>query len=121
MTDTAGVITVDKGRDSADLRLANEMAKGDIVVTQDYGVAALALGKGCRAVSQDGLLFTGENIQGLLFSRHVGQKGPPGRRAHPRPEKAGKGARMRCLNRCSASCWKPPNRQKNTKRSQPCL
>ena len=35
---------------------------------------ALALGKGCQAVSQDGLLFTGENIQGLLFSRHVGQK-----------------------------------------------
>ena len=68
------VITVDKGRDSADLRLINEVEKGDIVVTQDYGVAALALGKGCRAVSQDGLLFTGENIQGLLFSRHVGQK-----------------------------------------------
>lgn len=56
------VITVDKGQDSADLRLANEMEKGDIVVTQDYGVAALALGKGCQAVSQDGLLFTGENI-----------------------------------------------------------
>ena len=66
------VITVDKGRDSADLRLANEMAKGDIVVTQDYGVAAL--GKGCRAINQDGLLFTGENIQGLLFSCYVGQK-----------------------------------------------
>ena len=52
------VITVDKGRDSADLRLANEMAKGDIVVTQDYGVAALALGKGCRAINQDCLLYT---------------------------------------------------------------
>ena len=38
------VITVDKGRDSADLRLINEVEKGDIVVTQDYGVAALALG-----------------------------------------------------------------------------
>ena len=48
------------------------MAKGDIVVTQDYGVAAL--GKGCRAINQDGLLFTGENIQGLLFSCYVGQK-----------------------------------------------
>lgn len=45
------VITVDKGRDSADLRLANEMEPGDIVVTQDFGVAALALGKGCRALN----------------------------------------------------------------------
>ena len=39
------VITVDKGRDSVDIRLANLLEAGDIVVTQDFGVAALALGK----------------------------------------------------------------------------
>ena len=65
---------VDKGRDSADLRLANEMEPGDIVVTQDFGVAALALGKGCRALSQNGLVFTGQNMDQLLFERYVGQK-----------------------------------------------
>ena len=68
------VITVDKGRDSADLRLANEMEPGDIVVTQDFGVAALALGKGCRALNQNGLVFTGQNMDQLLFERYVGQK-----------------------------------------------
>lgn len=105
------VITVDKGRDSADLRLIYEVEKGDIVVTQDYGVAALALGKGCRAVSQDGLLFTGENIQGLLFSRHVGQKVRRGG-GRTRGRKRGKRPRMHSLNRLSANCWKP-NGQKN--------
>lgn len=68
------VITVDKGRDSADLCLANRMERGDIVVTQDFGVAAMALGKGCRALNQNGLVFTPENMDRLLFERHVGQR-----------------------------------------------
>jgi len=33
------VITVDKGRDSADIRLVNLAGSGDIVVAQDFGVA----------------------------------------------------------------------------------
>lgn len=68
------VITVDQGRDSADIRLANQMKPGDIVVTQDFGVAAMALGKGCRALNQNGLIFTAENMDRLLFERHVGQR-----------------------------------------------
>ena len=53
-----------------------EMARqrGIPVVTQDFGVAALALGKGCRALSQNGLVFTGQNMDQLLFERYVGQK-----------------------------------------------
>ena len=38
------------------------------------GVAALALGKGCRALNQNGLVFTGQNMDQLLFERYVGQK-----------------------------------------------
>lgn len=68
------VITVDKGRDSADIKLANLMEPGDVVVTQDFGVAAMALGKGCRALNQNGLIFTAENMDRLLFERHVGQR-----------------------------------------------
>lgn len=86
------VITVDKGRDSADLRLANEMEPGDIVVTQDFGVAALALGKGCRALSQNGLVFTGQNMDQLLFERYVGQKV---RRAAGAPRAPARGRRSR--------------------------
>ena len=68
------VVTVDKGRDSVDLVLANQLRPSDIVVTQDYGVAALALGKGCRTIGNSGLEYSGANIDQLLFERHLGQK-----------------------------------------------
>ncbi len=68
------VITVDKARDSVDIALANAIQAGDIVVTQDYGVAAMALGKRARAISQNGLVYTNDNIDRLLFERHLGQK-----------------------------------------------
>ena len=45
--------------------------KAIIVVTQDYGVAALALGKGAKAIHQSGRWYTDENIDGLLMERHM--------------------------------------------------
>ena len=68
------VITVDKGRDSADIRLVNLIEPGDLVVTQDYGVAAMSLGRGARALNQDGLVFGEDNMDRLLFERALGQK-----------------------------------------------
>lgn len=68
------VITVDKDRDSVDIALINLVKTGDIVVTQDYGVAAMALGKKAKAVNQNGLIYTDSNIDKLLFERHLGQK-----------------------------------------------
>ncbi len=68
------VVTVDKSRDSVDIALINRTAKGDVVVTQDYGVAAMAIPKGARAISQNGLVYTDANIDRLLFERHLGQK-----------------------------------------------
>lgn len=68
------VITVDKGRDSADIRLANLILKGDIIVTQDYGVAALALGRGAFAINQNGRIYDDTNMDRLLLERHLGQK-----------------------------------------------
>ena len=68
------VITVDKARDSVDIKLINILTKEDIVVTQDYGVAAMALGKGAKAINQNGLVYTESNIDELLFSRFIGQK-----------------------------------------------
>lgn len=68
------VITVDKGPDSADLRLVNLIERGDLVVTQDYGVAAMSLGRGARALNQDGLVFGENNMDRLLFERALGQK-----------------------------------------------
>ncbi|HEX3039998.1 MAG TPA: YaiI/YqxD family protein [Caproiciproducens sp.] len=68
------VITVDKGRDSADIRLVNLIEPGDLVVTQDYGVAAMALAKGASALSQNGMVYDNSNMDRLLFERALGQE-----------------------------------------------
>lgn len=62
------------GADAVDIALINLCHCGDIVVTQDYGVAALALGKGARAIHQSGRWYTDENIDGLLMERHLAKK-----------------------------------------------
>ena len=48
--------------------------KGDIVVSQDYGVAAMALGKGAYAIHQSGKWYTNENIDQMLMERHLAKK-----------------------------------------------
>ena len=72
--DYATTIVVDKGADSADCRIANITAKGDVVVTQDYGLATLVLGKSGKALNQNGLIYTDSNIENLLFTRYIGKK-----------------------------------------------
>lgn len=68
------VITVDKQADSVDFKLMGILSRDDIVVTQDFGLAAMVLGKGARAVNQNGLIYTNENIDKLLMERHIGAK-----------------------------------------------
>lgn len=72
--DYCKVITVDKFADSADICLINLTESGDLVVTQDYGVAALALGKKAYAINNDGMEFTDGNMDKLLFERFLGKK-----------------------------------------------
>ena len=67
-------ITVDKSADSADMKLVNMTSRGDVVITQDYGVAAMALSKGAFPINQNGLIYTQENIDRLLFERHLSAK-----------------------------------------------
>ncbi len=70
-TDTeVRVVTVSKGADSADFALVNDAEKGDVVVTQDYGLAAMALAKGAVPITQNGLIINDFNIASLLESRH---------------------------------------------------
>ncbi|MEG1501660.1 MAG: DUF188 domain-containing protein, partial [Clostridiales bacterium] len=68
------IIVVEKGRDNVDFILMNHACSGDIVITQDYGLAALALGRKAYAINQNGYLYKDDNIDALLFSRHMGQK-----------------------------------------------
>ena len=72
--DDAQVVTVMRGADSADFALINRCTHGDIVVTQDYALAAMALAKGARALHPSGMRYTQENITGLLSMRHATRK-----------------------------------------------
>jgi len=65
------IITVDKRADSVDFALMGMLAREDIVVTQDFGLAAMVLGKGARAINQNGLVYTDGNIDRLLMERHI--------------------------------------------------
>lgn len=68
------VITLDKGSDSVDIAIANYCSKGDIIVTQDYGVASMVLGAHCYAINQNGLIYSKDNIDRLMFERFLAQK-----------------------------------------------
>ena len=73
-SDYSTVKVIGAGADAVDFALINLCQRGDIVITQDYGVAALALGKGARAIHQSGKWFTDDNIDGLLMDRHLAKK-----------------------------------------------
>lgn len=62
------------GADAVDYALVNMLKKGDVAVTQDYGVAAMVLTKGGFCIHQSGRIFTDDNIGGLLMDRHLAKK-----------------------------------------------
>jgi len=72
--DGATTITVSKGADSVDFALVNMVRAGDIVVTQDYGLAAMCLARRAIPISQDGMVYTDDNIGALLEQRAMAQK-----------------------------------------------
>lgn len=69
----AEVKIVDGGFQNVDMYVVNNTSKGDIVVSQDYGVAAIALGKGAKVINPKGYIYTNENIDRLLEERHIAQ------------------------------------------------
>lgn len=73
-SDYSNINIIGAGADAVDIALINNCHKGDIVITQDYGVAALALGKGAFAIHQSGKIFTENNIDSLLMQRYVCKK-----------------------------------------------
>lgn len=70
----ATTITVSQGADSADFALVNRVQPGDIVVTQDYGLAAMCLARRALPIHQDGMRYTDDNIDQLLSQRHTARK-----------------------------------------------
>ncbi|NLU24087.1 MAG: YaiI/YqxD family protein [Clostridiales bacterium] len=87
--DGARTLTFSKGADSVDFALVNLLQPGDIVVTQDYGLAAMCLARNAVVLNQDGMEYTADNINALLLQRHTARKirngggrlkGPPKRK-----------------------------------------
>ena len=68
------VVVVGAGADAVDYKLISLCRRGDIVVTQDYGVAAMTLGKGAYAIHQSGKWYTDDNIDQMLMERHLNKK-----------------------------------------------
>ncbi|MCQ2492897.1 MAG: YaiI/YqxD family protein [Lachnospiraceae bacterium] len=73
-SDYSEVIIVGAGMDAVDFKLVSLIQKGDICVTQDYGVAAMILGKGALGIHQSGKWYTNANIDELLMTRHIAKK-----------------------------------------------
>ena len=67
-------LIVDKGSDSVDFALVNRVRPGDIVITQDYGLASMCLARNVRVLHQDGYEYTEDNIDALLTVRHEAAK-----------------------------------------------
>lgn len=72
--DGAETFIFDKGADSVDFALVNRVSPGDIVITQDYGLASMCLAKHAHVLHQDGWAYTEENISGLLEQRHAARR-----------------------------------------------
>lgn len=72
--DGADTLVFDKGADSVDFALVNRVRPGDIVITQDYGLASMYLARSARVLNQNGMEYTAENIDGLLETRYQNKK-----------------------------------------------
>lgn len=86
------VRVIGAGADAVDFALVNLCKEGDIVVTQDYGVAAMALGKKAFAIHQSGRWYTDDNMGQLLMERHLAGKA---RRASTKSHMKGPGKRTK--------------------------
>ncbi|GAB6181540.1 DUF188 domain-containing protein [Desulfotomaculum defluvii] len=64
-------ITVGNSSQEADIQIINTTKSGDIVVTQDWGLAAMVLGKEAGAISPTGRVFRAESIDFLLEEREI--------------------------------------------------
>ena len=81
-SDYSEVKIIGAGADAVDFALLNLCKQGDVVVTQDYGVAAMILGKGAYGIHQSGRWYTNQNIDQLLMERHLAKKARMGKGRH---------------------------------------
>lgn len=66
----AKIVTVDISKDAADFYIVNHMSTGDLVVSQDMGLAAMVLSKKGFVITPNGKIITPNNIDFILDTRH---------------------------------------------------
>ncbi|MEG1900523.1 MAG: DUF188 domain-containing protein [Bacilli bacterium] len=67
----ATIITVDYTSQNVDVHIINKIIKGDLVITNDYGLATICIGKGAKVISFNGFIYDSSNIDGLLELKHL--------------------------------------------------
>ncbi|RGS79944.1 YaiI/YqxD family protein [Coprococcus sp. AF21-14LB] len=102
-SDYSEVIVVGAGADAVDYKLISICHKGDIVVSQDYGVAAMALGKGAYAIHQSGKWYTNENIDQMLMERHLNKKARRGSHKNHLKGRTMSGGHQLCADRSGSA------------------
>lgn len=70
----ADTLAVGIGADAADFAIVQELEPQDIVVTQDIGLAAMALGRGARAIGVRGRIYSRATIDMDMEIRHAEKK-----------------------------------------------
>ena len=93
----AQTLVFDKGSDSVDFALVNRVKPGDVVVTQDYGLASMCLAKYARVLNQNGLEYTADNIDALMLRRYE-SKNSSVPESTPRGAQSGRRSRMKHLS-----------------------
>jgi uncharacterized protein len=83
-SDYSEIIQVSKAPDAVDLAVINRCKPGDIIVTSDFGVATLGLGKKAYVINQNGRIYDNDNIDLLMLERHISaRQRRQGKRSHP--------------------------------------
>lgn len=67
-------IVVGNASQETDLKVLNLSDKGDVVVTQDWGLAAMVLGKGARCINLEGREYKQNSIDFMLEERELKAK-----------------------------------------------
>lgn len=73
-SDYATVKFVQKGFDSVDFAILNVAKRGDIIITNDYGLSGMLITKGCIVLTAFGLEINNDNIEQLLSQRYINQQ-----------------------------------------------
>jgi uncharacterized protein YaiI (UPF0178 family) len=67
-------IYVDSFKDQVDFYIYKHVRKGDIVVTQDMGLASLLVKQGVRVLSPRGTILRDEQMDTILYNRYMSAK-----------------------------------------------